>query len=123
MAETLARRRAAFVQAGPQPGRVQGWLGVRTRGSGTVPADSRPGVIVIGVAAESPAEQAGLRPTDILLTIDGYPLRHPSDVVSALANRREDGIARLEVLRAGQVFDSVVPIAPEPARSSARRRR
>lgn len=112
--DALAYRRSALLDLAPQPGRVQGWLGVRTRGSGLYQADSRPGLIVTSVAADSPADRAGLRPTDVLLTIDEFPLRRPSDVVSALANRPVDGLARLEVLRAGQVLDRVVPVVPEP---------
>jgi hypothetical protein len=114
VADALSYRRSALLAAGVSPARIQGWLGVRTRGSGLSHSDSRPGLVVISVAADSPADQAGLRPTDILLAIDGYPLRHPSDVVSALANRALDGLARLQVLRGGRVLDRVVSVMSEP---------
>ncbi|GAC1345649.1 MAG: hypothetical protein NVSMB18_25800 [Acetobacteraceae bacterium] len=96
-----------------QPGRVQGWLGVRTRGSSQREA-GRPGLIVLSVAADSPAKRAGLRPTDILAAIDGRVLRRSADVVAALANRLPEGLARLQILRNGQSHELTVAIEPEP---------
>ncbi len=99
-----------------QPERIQGWLGLRTRGSGSGRgrAGSKPGLIVLSVAAESPADRAGLRSTDVLMAIDGAVLHYPADVVRALANRPVGGFARLHVLRNGQALERVVPIEPEP---------
>ena len=118
----LAARREGLARPEPEAetALVQGWLGVRTRGSRLRLKDHRPGLMVLSVAAQSPAEQAGLRPTDVLLAIDDQLLWHPPDVVSALANRAPDSLARLQVLRAGQVLERVAPIAPEPSRALAR---
>ena len=76
------------------PARVQGWLGVRTLGSRSYGRGEQPGLIVLSVAAGSPAAQAGLRPTDILHAIDQHVLRRPADVVAALAGREADQFAR-----------------------------
>ena len=105
----------------PDRNLVQGWLGVRTKSSTRYHANSRPGLVVISVAADSPAERVGIRPTDIIIAIDGRVLRHSSDVITALANRPASGHARVQLLRAGQTLEQVIPIEPErPTRTFAR---
>ena len=118
----LSIRRQALTQPAADPGLVQGWLGVRSRGARLRSQDRRPGLLVLSIAAGSPAEQAGLRPTDVLLSIDGQLLWHPPDVVSALASRALDSLARVQLLRAGHVLERVVPIMPEPGASPQRPR-
>ncbi|HYZ63345.1 MAG TPA: PDZ domain-containing protein [Acetobacteraceae bacterium] len=107
---------AGHLQGAPAapPERVQGWLGVRTRGSSRFLA-KKPGLIVLAVAARSPAEDAGIRPTDVILAIDGQELWHASELVRALANRPADGLARLTILRAGSRLERVVPTIVRPA--------
>src|ERR1051326_4012982 len=39
-----------------------------------------PGLIVMSVAKGSPADQAGLKPGDLLLSLDGKPLRFVSQI-------------------------------------------
>src|SRR5260221_13516614 len=41
-----------------------------------------PGLIVVSVAKDTPAEQAGLKPGDLLLSLDGKPLRFVSQIAS-----------------------------------------
>jgi GAF domain-containing protein len=114
----LAARRHALAQAAYDSGLVQGWLGVRTRSARLRFGDDRPGLLVLGVAPGSPAEQAGVRPTDVLLSIDDHVLWRSADVVSALARRPVDSMARLQILRVGQVLELAVPIAPQRVRPS-----
>lgn len=85
----LARVIEAFLGRALAPGLTtvsgrQGWLGVRTIGS-CRGGRKRAGLVVLSVAEGSPAERAGLRPTDILHSIDGRALFEPADVVAALA--------------------------------------
>ncbi|MBV8913232.1 MAG: PDZ domain-containing protein [Acetobacteraceae bacterium] len=110
----LAVRRRMLALAAVDPSLVQGWLGVRTRSARLRPRDRKPGLVVLGVAPSSPAEQAGVRPTDILLSIDEQPLWRPPDVVAALANRARDSLARVQILRIGQILELLVPIMPQP---------
>ena len=75
---------------------------------------------MLSVAAGSPAEQAGVRPADVLLSIDDQLLWHPPDVIGALAHRRPHSLARLQILRGGQVRERVVSIVAEPGRHRAK---
>lgn len=115
----LAERRASVPQEEPAPERVQGWLGVRTLGWNRRGSQSKPGVIVVKVAAGSPADAAGLRPADVLLAIDGYAVRTPGDIITALSGRTLDELARVQFLRAGHKLERFVPISAAPARRAA----
>jgi hypothetical protein len=92
------------------PARVQGWLGVRTLGSSRYGRGKQPGLIVLSVAAGSPAARAGLRPTDILYAIDEHVLRQPGDVVAALAGREAGELARVQFQRGGRWLECSVPV-------------
>jgi S1-C subfamily serine protease len=70
--DALARRRA-------RPA-----LGLRIKDA---PAGGRPGVLVGGARAGSPAERAGLRQGDIITGIDGQPLRSATEFERRLAER------------------------------------
>lgn len=100
---------------------VQGWLGVRTARTERLHDGSKPGLIVVSVASDSPADRAGIRPTDILVAIDGLALRHSSDVTNALSSRPTDGLARLQLLRGGRALERVLPIEAEPKAMAAAR--
>ena len=66
------------------------------------------GVGVIEVAAGSPAERSGLRPTDTILTVDGTVIDSAGDLQRLMG---PDAIGRslsLRVLRGDQVLDVVV---------------
>lgn len=109
------RRQGALTQE-TGPARVQGWLGVRTLGANRYGHGKQPGLIVLSVAAGSPAARAGLRPTDILHAIDQHVLRRPADVVSALARRNTDEMARVRYQRGGRWLECFVPVSPRASR-------
>ena len=61
----------------------------------------RGGAIVSSVDRSGPAAQAGLRPGDVILTVQGNDAKSVSDVTSALAKIQTGGTARLVVWRGG----------------------
>jgi membrane-associated protease RseP (regulator of RpoE activity) len=91
--------------------RRQGWIGVRTLDARRAGTAARAGLVVLSVARGSPAEQSGLRPTDILYEVDGQLLRERADLVAALADREPGSSARITVQRAGKWLDKWVPVA------------
>ena len=57
------------------------------------------GILVAGVAPDSPAEQAGLRRGDILLEVDGQPVNTLEDLRNALQDHQEGNSLSLLVQR------------------------
>lgn len=96
-----------------QPG-VTLWLGLRTEASGQLRLGRGPGRLVQGIAAGSPASQAGLRVGDILLQIDGHPTRRRHDVDDVLARHQAGDTLQLRVLRGWITHNYKVKVEPLP---------
>ena len=81
---------------------------------GVLWADRREGVIAVDVSANSSAARAGLKPGDVLLSINGEPVYTGSDVLQVL--HAGDGGTRLDyaVLRMGnsQVYELSLELTP-----------
>lgn len=103
-------------------GRVQrAWLGIigelRTVPGRLVPerGESRAaGVAVLQVIAGSPAERAGLRPGDMIVSLDGVPLRSPADLQRMLSRAPVGSTVVLGVVRQGRLLTLRAELAPEP---------
>ncbi len=94
----------------PPSASKRGWLGVKTKrahrdGSG------RPGAIVLRVARASPAERAGLKPADVLHSIDERALRGPDDISAALIGRSPGDKAVIRFQRRGDWMSCRVILA------------
>jgi serine protease DegQ len=59
-------------------------------------------LMLVSVEPGSPAEKAGLRLGDALVTFAGQPLRHPSDLLSLLDAERIGAEITVRLLRAGE---------------------
>lgn len=104
-------------------GRVaRGWLGVGLQPV-AVPerlreaAGRESGLMVVGLAADAPAEQAGVLPGDIILEVDGRPTGRSHGLSAALSPDRIGQPATLKLLRAGVVQLVTVTIGARPARA------
>jgi serine protease DegQ len=71
------------------------------------------GVVVTGVDAGSPAEQAGLQPGDVLTSIDGKPLRDVNDLHNAEGLLPVGSTVKLDVLHDGKARDVSAVLRPE----------
>ena len=74
-----------------------------------------PGVTVAAVAANSAAASGGLRAGDVLLKVDGRPVRNPQEVAAILAGMSPGRSVRLGVLRDGDARGIDLPIGATAA--------
>jgi serine protease Do len=68
------------------------------------------GVLVQQVQPSGPADKAGLKPGDIITTIDGRPIKDGDDLVNEIASRRPGSTIRLGFMRDGKPEDATVTI-------------
>jgi len=71
------------------------------------------GVVVTGVDAGSPAEQAGLQPGDVLTTIDGKPLRSVDELRNTEGLLPVGSTVKLGVLHGGKTREVTTVLRPE----------
>lgn len=72
------------------------------------------GALVQDVTDGSPGARAGLRPYDVILRVDGDPVRSNDDLVRRIAARVPGMAVRLRVLRDGQEQDCAVRLTERP---------
>ena len=99
----------------------RGWLGVglqhvalpeRMRDA----AGRDAGMMVVGLAPGSPAEQAGVLPGDIILEVDGRQTGRARGLATSLLPDRIGQPATLKLIRAGEVRMVTVTIGARPAK-------
>lgn len=101
-------------------GRVaRGWLGVAVQPVALPQAQhpaagSEAGLMVMGLSAGGPAEQAGVLQGDILLSLDGVTLSSPRGLSELLGPDRVGRACSLRVLRAGAAQDIRVTVGARP---------
>lgn len=92
------------VELRPVPGRLAREQGL-ARGAG---------ISVVQVAPGSPAEQAGVQPGDLLVSIDGVPLHGIDELHRFLSRAAVGSTVRLGVVRAGRLLTFPVVLGTEP---------
>jgi serine protease DegQ len=76
--------------------------------------DDTTGVAVLSVAEGGPAERAGIRPGDILVSMDGEQLRSPEDLLAALRQLDPGDEITLDVQRDGRSETVDVTLTDRP---------
>jgi S1-C subfamily serine protease len=72
-----------------------------------------PGLLVQGVDAAGPARRAGIRPGDVVLEVDGHPVRVPDDLTQLELGLDVGTAVDVVVERSGQRH--TVSLTPVPA--------
>lgn len=68
------------------------------------------GLLVAAVAADGPAQRAGLLVGDLLLRLDGAPLERSEALIAGVSGRRPGDKVRLEIARGGAPCATVVTL-------------
>jgi putative serine protease PepD len=89
------------------------WLGVSS-----APDAGGDGARVQEVTAGSPAQRAGLRAGDVIVSVDGRAVAEPSDIAAAIEDRQPGDSVRIEVLRGGARETFPVELGTRPANTS-----
>jgi Do/DeqQ family serine protease len=95
------------------------WLGARLQAVTPDIAESLglrlpTGALVAGVVASSPAARAGLKPSDLIVAIDGQAVEDPNAFDYHFATRPIGGSSEIDVQRAGKVVKLTVPLETAP---------
>ena len=89
------------------------WLGVRLNGMA-----SDGGIIVSGIFEGSPADRAGLRARDTILTWGGEPVTGMRELIGTIRQQESGAWLPLTVLRQGKEVELSVRLGDRPARIS-----
>jgi serine protease DegQ len=98
---------------------VRGWVGVEPQDITPELADSfgltkQSGIIIAGVLKGGPAEQAGMKPGDILVNIDNHPATDTTAMVNLIAQFAPGQKITLNILRKSQPMTIDITVGTRP---------
>jgi len=76
------------------------------------------GVIIAGVIRGGPAFNGGLRPGDVVISLDNKKTSDPSEVLSIAAKLKPDNAYPIAVARNGETFDFRVMVGKRPVKKT-----
>jgi S1-C subfamily serine protease len=105
---------------------VRGWIGVEAQEitpdiAESFRLSSTHGALVRAVLPGGPAERAGLKPGDILVAIEGNPVKDPSSMLNLVAALVPGKPAAIRVQRENKILEVKVTVGTRPTQQSRRR--
>jgi len=107
-------------------GVTRGWIGVEAREITPEMGESfrlgtTTGVLIEGVLRGGPAERAGLKPGDVLIAIEGKPVKDPNSMLNLVAALVPGKPASVRLRRDNKDVDLQVAVGKRPAQQRRRR--
>jgi len=98
---------------------VRGWIGVEPQDITPELAESfgltkKTGAIIAGVLKGGPADHAGMKPGDILVSVDGKPVADTTEMLNLIAQLTPGQKAKMNVLRKAQETSLDIMIGKRP---------
>ncbi len=102
---------------------IRGWIGIVPEDISDTEAQqlglARGGVVIANLYVGSPAQQAGLKPGDLLLAIDGAPVTSAEDARARIASCKPGSTLTLHDQRGGSQYNVKVHVAEQPRTAAA----
>ncbi len=100
---------------------TRGWIGIDPQDITPELAESfdlteKKGTLVAGVVRGTPADQAGVRPGDILLEVDGHPVNDTTTLLNAISQLKPNTVTVLTIVRKRQKMIINVVVGKRPAK-------
>jgi serine protease DegQ len=98
---------------------VRGWIGIESQDITPELADSfglarDSGAIIAGVVRGGPADRAGMRPGDILLSVNGKKVSSTNDMLNLIADLPPGGKSQMTVMRKNREATLAVTVGRRP---------
>jgi serine protease DegS len=97
---------------------IRGWIGIVPEDLDDAQAQqlglARGGVVVANLYVNSPAYAAGMRQGDIVLQIDGKPVRNAQDTLVQIAAKKPGSKLRVQLLRGHATQDMTLQVGEKP---------
>ncbi|MBB3212663.1 serine protease DegQ [Herbaspirillum sp. Sphag1AN] len=98
---------------------VRGWIGVEPQDITPELAESfgltkKTGAIIAGVLKGGPADRAGMKPGDILISVEGKPVADTTEMLNLIAQLTPGQKAKMNVLRKAQETSLEIVVGKRP---------
>lgn len=98
---------------------TRGWLGVEVQDVTAELASSfrlkaAKGALIAGVVRNGPAANAGIKPGDVLLTIDGKEVQNSARMLDIIAALKPEQAVPMTYIRQGEQIDTMVTVGKRP---------
>ena len=98
---------------------VRGWIGVEPQDITPELAESfgltkKTGTIIAGVLKGGPADRAGMKPGDILVSVEGKPVADTTEMLNLIAQLTPGQKAKVKVLRKAQETSLEITVGKRP---------
>lgn len=98
---------------------TRGWIGVEVQELTPELAESfklggTQGTLIAGILRGGPADQAGIRPGDILVAVGKTPVTDSSTMLNAVAGLKPGTLAAVRIIRGGKPLDLQVTVGRRP---------
>ncbi|RZT05842.1 serine protease DegQ [Duganella sp. CF402] len=99
---------------------VRGWIGVESQEitpelAASFGLQRQSGAIIAGVVRNGPADKGGIKPGDILLSVDGKPVADTNSMLNLIAQLTPGEKAKMSVLRKNRETTLDVTVGKRPA--------
>jgi Do/DeqQ family serine protease len=98
---------------------VRGWMGIEVRTldpklAAHIDSATQKGVAIAGIVRGGPAHQAGLKPGDIMVRLNGKPVDNAAQAINQIAGIKPESDAQVVVMRGNREIELKVKIGERP---------